>query len=110
MKFSQKGFNPEYAEEAPSLEQLSKLKGDTVLEFGTPWCTHCQAATPDIREVLTEHAELPHIKLFDGKGKPLGRAFKVKLWPTLILLREGKEVNRVVRPSSASEIREFIHS
>jgi thioredoxin 1 len=38
----------------------------------------------------------------------LGRSFKVKLWPTLIALKDGVEVARVVRPEQADEIREAL--
>ena len=104
MKTIHTGFNPDYAEEEPTLEQVSGLGGDAILEFGAPWCGYCQAAQPAIQEVLSEHSGLPHIKVYDGKGKPLGRAFRVKLWPTLILLHDGKEVARLVRPSHAGEV------
>jgi thioredoxin 1 len=40
----------------------------------------------------------------DGKGRPLGRSFRVKLWPTLVYLDKGVEVGRVVRPNSAEDI------
>jgi thioredoxin 1 len=40
----------------------------------------------------------------DGKGKPLGRSFRVKLWPTLVLIQKGREVGRVVRPNSEADI------
>ncbi len=105
MKASSLGFNPDYGEDAPVLGQISELVGDAILEFGTPWCGHCQAAGPAIEEVLKEELTLAHIKVFDGKGKALGRAFAVKLWPTLILLRDGKEVERLVRPRHAQEVR-----
>jgi thioredoxin 1 len=108
MKTIHTGFNPDYAEDAPTLGQVSVLVGDAVLEFGAPWCGHCQAAQPAVREVLTEHSELPHIKVYDGKGKPLGRAFRVKLWPTLILLHDGKEMARLVRPLRADEVRRLV--
>ena len=48
--------------------------------------------------------DLPHWKVEDGKGKPLGRSFQVKLWPTVILLRDGTEVARVVRPVDAADL------
>ena len=102
------GFNPDYTEDAPTLEQISSLVGDAILEFGTPWCGHCQAAQPAVQEVLAEHSELRYIKVYDGKGKPLGRAFRVKLWPTLILLHDGKEVARLVRPLRADEVRQMV--
>ncbi|HEY7864991.1 MAG TPA: thioredoxin family protein [Psychromonas sp.] len=108
MKNSQMGFNPDYAEEPPTLEQISGLVGNAVLEFGTPWCGHCQAARPAVQEVLSGHSNLPHIKVYDGKGKTLGRAFRVKLWPTLILLHDGKEVARLVRPVDADEVRQLL--
>ncbi|MEE1672432.1 thioredoxin family protein [Agarivorans aestuarii] len=103
MNACQTGFNPEYHEEAPSLEELVELKGLAVLEFGATWCGHCKAAAAAVESVLSPK-DLPHIKVFDGKGKRLGRAFKVKLWPTLILLDSGKEVARIVRPVETGEV------
>jgi len=108
MKTVHTGFNPDYAEDAPTLEQVSEMAGDTILEFGTPWCAHCQAAHPAVQEVLAEYPELPHIKIYDGKGKRLGRAFQVKLWPTLILLHDGQEVARLVRPLHVEEVRQLV--
>ncbi|ABM05381.1 Thioredoxin domain protein [Psychromonas ingrahamii 37] len=108
MKSTQMGFNPDYAEDAPTLEQISALVGDAILEFGVPWCGHCQAAQPAVQEVLSEYSQLPHIKVVDGKGKPLGRAFRVKRWPTFILLHKGMEVARLVRPLGTDEIRELL--
>ena len=101
------GFNPEYTETPPTLDQLSSLLGDAILEFGTPWCGHCLAARPAVQEVLAEQSKQPHIKIYDGKGKTLGRAFRIKLWPTLILLRDGQEVARIVRPLHANEVRQL---
>lgn len=108
MKASSMGFNPAYAEDEPALEQVSGLIGDAILEFGAPWCGHCQAAGPAIEEVLIEETGFLHIKVHDGKGKALGRAFEVKLWPTLILLRGGREVKRLVRPLHPQEVRQLL--
>jgi thioredoxin 1 len=108
MKASNMGFNPAYAEDEPALEQVSELAADAILEFGAPWCGHCQAAKPAIEEVLKEETALLHIQVYDGKGKALGRAFAVKLWPTLILLRDGREVKRLVRPLHTQEVRELL--
>ena len=107
MKACQKGFNPTYQEESPSIEQVAEMSGYAVLEFGTDWCGHCKAAEPAVKQALSEK-ELPHIKITDGKGKPLGRSFKVKLWPTLILLNSGEEVARIIRPSTVNEMEEFL--
>lgn len=110
MHASQLGFNPEYSDAEPSIEQIHALTGSALLEFGAPWCGHCQAARPSIEQALAEHPSLMHIKVYDNKGKPLGRAFKVKLWPTLILLQDGKEVERIVRPVHVAEVADLLTS
>jgi len=97
-----------YSAQAPSVEQVEALTGVTLLDFGTNWCGHCQAAAPLIAAAVGEHPEARHLRVEDGKGRPLGRHFGVKLWPTLIVLEEGEEVARVVRPSEATELADAI--
>jgi thioredoxin 1 len=88
----------------PTRSEVDALDGATVLEFGAEWCPICQGARPLIDGALARHPNVRHRWVEDGKGKPLGRSFRVKLWPTLIFLRDGKEVARVVRPKQASEL------
>ncbi|ALM86264.1 thioredoxin family protein [Bordetella sp. N] len=92
----------------PARAAIDALRTPTLLEFGTDWCPHCQAAQPLIAKALAAHPQVDHIKVEDGKGRPLGRSFTVKLWPTLIFLRDGREVARLVRPQSESAIREAL--
>ena len=87
-----------------TLEQLAGLPGLTLLEFGTNWCGYCQAAQPLIADALQSHKDIRHIRIEDGKGKRLGRQFRVKLWPSLILLRNGVEMARIVRPEDSASI------
>jgi thioredoxin 1 len=88
----------------PVAEDIAALAGPTLLEFGTGWCGHCAAAQPRIAEALAHHPEVRHIKVEDGPGRRLGRAYRVKLWPTLVFLRDGQEVGRIVRPPDAEAI------
>ena len=53
---------------------------------------------------LAAHPDVRHIKVEDGSGRPLGRSYRVKLWPTLIFLRDGTELARLVRPGDADVI------
>lgn len=75
-----------------------------MLEFGTDWCGHCRAAQPALSEALSKHPQWRHLKVEDGRGRRLGRSFHIKLWPTLVLLRDGQEVARLVRPTQAADI------
>lgn len=98
-------MNENYAVAEPSRAEIDSLAAPTVLEFGTGWCGYCKAAQPLLAAAFAAHPRVRHIKVEDGKGRPLGRSFKVKLWPTLIFLSRGREVARLVRPGSADEIR-----
>jgi len=96
--------NTAYESVEPRRAEIDALHGPTLVEFGTPWCGHCRAAQPLIAAALAGHEGLRHLKIEDGSGRRLGRSFGVKLWPTLIFLRDGKEVARVVRPTTRSAI------
>jgi len=97
-------MNRDYAEAEPSRAEVDALEVPTVLEFGSPWCGYCRRAQPLLQEAFAHHPEVHHIKIEDGPGRRLGRSFGVKLWPTLVFLREGQEVERLVRPGDADSI------
>ena len=88
--------------EAPSQADVQAMQGLTLLEFGTEWCGHCRAAQPLIAQALAAQPHWQHCKVEDGPGRPLGRSYRVKLWPTLVFLRDGQEMERLVRPSAAA--------
>lgn len=88
----------------PSRADVDAMIGAAVVEFGTSWCGVCRASQPAIAGALANHPSVHHIKVEDGPGRPLGRSFRVKLWPTLVFLRDGREVARLVRPRDARTI------
>jgi thioredoxin 1 len=99
-------MNDNYADKEPSRDEVDALRVPTVLEFGSPWCGYCRSAQPLLAEAFEKHPDVEHIKIEDGRGRRLGRSFGVKLWPTLVFLRGGEEVERLVRPNDAHSIRQ----
>jgi thioredoxin 1 len=93
-----------YTANAPTRAEVDALGGATVIEFGANWCGICAGAQPAIVASFSAHPAVRHLKIEDGPGRPLGRSFGVKLWPTLVFLRDGVEVARVVRPADAKQI------
>ena len=98
-------FVAEYTSREPPVREIQSMQGPVLLEFGNSWCGYCQRAEPLVKEALTTHEQLRHIRIADGSGRPLGRSFGVTLWPTLIFLKDGKEISRLVRPTSLAAIK-----
>lgn len=98
-----------YETAQPERSAVDAMPGTVMLDFGANWCGYCRAAEPLIDEALagSQGASAPvrHLKVEDGPGRPLGRSYRIKLWPTVVVLKDGKEVARVVRPVSADEVR-----
>jgi thioredoxin 1 len=102
------GMNLVQAHNEPARADIDALAGPAVIEFGTSWCGYCRAAQAPIATAFAGHPGVRHIKVEDGSGRPLGRSFGVKLWPTLVFLRDGKEVSRLVRPRDSQSIAEAL--
>ena len=99
--------NP-YSVAQPERSAIDAMDGVVALEFGADWCGHCKAAQPLIAAALAEFPSVQHVKVEDGSGRKLGRSFRVKLWPTLVVVRQGQELARVVRPADEEEVRQAL--
>ena len=94
----------DYLADAPTRADIDAMPGSVVLDFGTSWCGHCQAARPAIDQAFADFPGVAHLRIEDGKGRPTGRSFAVRLWPTLVFLCDGREIARVVRPTDAEPV------
>ena len=93
-----------YLDPGPTRAEVDALAGPVLLEFGRASCGHCRRAQPLVAEALAAHPRVRHLRVHDASGRRLGRSFRVKLWPTLVLLSEGREVGRLVRPGAAADV------
>ena len=89
----------------PTREEIDRMDGPVLLEFGASWCGYCRALAPKLARLLEGYPAVQHFKIEDGPGRRLGRSFRVKLWPTLVFLRDGQIVKQVSRPE-LGEVRE----
>jgi hypothetical protein len=82
-----------YAETQPLRAEIDALTGPAVLEFGTPWCGYCRAAQPLIAGAFASHPQVPHLKVEDGSGLPLGRSFRAsygRRWSFFVTARKWR--------------------
>lgn len=75
-----------------------KTKGKVVLvDFWASWCAPCRMMAPVLNDVATELKGNSHVGKVDiQQYQSLANQFKVRSIPTLILLKNGAEINRFV--------------
>ncbi len=100
---------PDYRASDLQRDTLDRLRGLVVLQFGTNWCGYCQNAQALIEPSMATRPDVLRYLIEDGPGRPLGRSYRIKLWPTLVILRDGQEVGRLVRPQNADQVRDLLN-
>lgn len=75
-----------------------------LLDFWAAWCGPCQRITPVLEELSAERTDVKFCKIDVDKDPQLAISHGVANIPTLILLRDGKEVSRAVGLRSRAQI------
>ncbi|KAI3467411.1 hypothetical protein Pfo_024074 [Paulownia fortunei] len=74
-------------------KQTSKL---IVLDFTASWCGPCQHIHPAINEFAEKYTDVEFIKIDVDELDDVAKEFGVHAMPTFILIKRGKEVDKVV--------------
>ena len=68
-----------------------------VLDFGAEWCGPCKRIVPIIKAVANEMSgRLKFITINVDNNQEIAFEYQVMSIPTLIFVKEGKEVDRIV--------------
>ena len=85
--------------------------GVTLVDFYADWCGPCRMLTPVIEEVAGQmQGQASFAKLDIDQNQKVASQFQVTSVPTLILFKDGAEVNRLVGLRDAAAIKEFVSS
>ena len=71
--------------------------GVTLVDFWADWCMPCKMMAPVLNEIADEYHEKVHIAKLDvDHFQPVAAQYKVRNIPTMVLFKNGKEINRFV--------------
>ena len=86
-------------------------KGVILVDFNAAWCGPCRMLSPIIEEVAKEMEGKAIIAKVDiDKEQKTAAEYQVTSVPTLILFKDGKEINRLIGLRDKEAIKEFILS
>ena len=74
------------------------------LDFWASWCGPCQMVSPVIEQIGEENDSIRVGKVNVDEQGELTMQFRVVSIPTLVVMKGGEEVNRIVGAASKSEI------
>lgn len=84
--------------------EVLNAEGTVLVDFFADWCGPCKMLSPVIDEIAEEHTELKVCKVNVDDEPELASRYGVMSIPTLVVIRNGKEVNKSVGVISKEEI------
>jgi len=89
-------------------EEVLNSNKPVLLDFWAPWCGPCRMVVPIIEEIAEENEDIKVGKINVDEQSESAHQFNVMSIPTLVVIKNGQEVNRAVGAKSKEEILEMI--
>ena len=67
-----------------------------LVDFWATWCGPCKMLAPTIEEIAKENSDIKVCKVDIDENPELAQRFQIMSIPTLVAIKDGKEVNRSV--------------
>ena len=88
--------------------EITKYDKPVLVDFWAVWCGPCQMMAPILHELETEMPDVQIGKVNVDEQMDLARQFRVVSIPTLIIFKNGQEVQRMVGVTSKEELKDAL--
>ena len=89
------------------------LKADTLVmvDFWAPWCGPCKMIAPTVEALAQEYAgRCKVVKLNTDENQDVATRYQIMGIPTLLFIKDGQPVDKVVGAASGQQLKEKIEA
>jgi thioredoxin 1 len=92
-------------------QEVKESNIPVIVDFYADWCGPCKMLAPIFEELAEEYKEkVKFVKVNTEGNEDLANEYDVKGIPCLVLIKEGKEVDRIVGLAPKEEIKNKINA
>lgn len=79
-----------------------------LIDFYADWCGPCKMMGPVVEEIAEEHSDVKVVKIDVDNAEDIAIKYQIMSIPTLVVVKDGQEVNRSIGLKSKEKIEELI--
>ena len=87
--------------------EVIKNEKKVLIDFYADWCGPCQKLSPIVDKFAEEHSEIKVVRIDIDAQEELADRYNIRSIPTLVVIENGEEINRVIGLVSEEKIIEL---
>ena len=89
-------------------EEVLKSEKVVLVDFYADWCGPCKMLSPVMEEIAQENEDIKVVKINIDNQRDLALDYDVMTIPTVVAIKNGQEIDRLVGVADKSEILNLI--